>query len=1151
MLPRRRRHRAPAGWVAAHLAAYRASLRPGGGGRTGGPELARGAAGLAGPPASSTGSAPSTTATPPAPSPPPTSLPGTNMSVRRGSCWTEVGGFSERLGRRGRSLLSSEEGSTCGGRLCNRARGDHVRAGGAGAAPRGGRRPRARRLWVLRRGWARAGATPAWRAPWTRPWTGRHGWWPCAGPRSRPAAREPGRLVHRRPRRRPSPRWSTRLARHAGHGVGGAVERRLALPARARGGAGPRPRRHEPQRLLPHRRPARPGGGWRRAGAGAARGGRGGGGRRQQGAGGSWGRCGPWPTGWCATSSARPSTGPGRGWWPSARATGSCRWTATRWPAPRSWPSCRRSPPPATWCTTPCPAGGCTPTRGRGWPSRPGGPTTRCAWCATTPRWRSGPGSTPGWRRCSPPATSRRRSTTSTPWLPRGRAAGQGRGLRGRRARAPGVRRRSAQRRPLPAGGLAVDPPPPGAGRRPGVDRRRPGRCRPGGAPRPGRPAGVPLVPAAEIDAAPPPATCRTMPTGSGSRCSTATTASPPASGGPCTCGSTTGARPRGRGAWTRNPRSGSRTTGAPRRRPRHLRGRAQPAAQPAAARGDRRGAGVGAPPPPTPGATCWSSTSCTSTSAGSRRRLPWRSAVADRLAPGRSEPVLITTDRRPQLPAPGPGAGPLVPRPPPRRPGRGAGAGRAGRGARRDDEPFEVVTPGDLPLEPARAAADGRPSTTSLELATALKPILLRHLLVDRGEPRPPTSTPTSRCSPRSTTSPGWRAAHGIVLTPHRLGAAARRRPPARREQVFAPGRRLQPRLRAGRAGAAPFLDWWAERCRRDCVALRADGLFVDQRWIDLARHVLPPPRAARPRLQRRLLEPRRAAARRRRRTAVRGRRLAAAVLPLQRLRHRRGPTCSAATRASDPGCCCPSSRRWPSCAAATPPGSTPRVGPSAGSCAYGFDATADGLRLDRGCGGCSARRCSARARTSRTVGPVDELPDPFDPADGRRASSPCCARRSRQRGAPHPPLPPRPVPRAGPTSRSRSPTSRRRPATTSCGGSADDGPRELGLPPELVPSEDDLTRPTHPPPPARPGACAGGVLRRRAGRGRGRPGDGGRARGRGRAGAGRQRARHREPPAHDPPRQRRRRARRATSTSCASTPTGCPASLDRLGGP
>lgn len=75
---------------------------------------------------------------------------GTNMSLRR-AVFDEVGGFDERLGRRGRSLVSSEEADLfarvweAGGRVAYEP---------AALVLHGVTRDRLSRRWVLRRGWA-------------------------------------------------------------------------------------------------------------------------------------------------------------------------------------------------------------------------------------------------------------------------------------------------------------------------------------------------------------------------------------------------------------------------------------------------------------------------------------------------------------------------------------------------------------------------------------------------------------------------------------------------------------------------------------------------------------------------------------------------------------------------------------------------------------------------------------------------------------------------------------------------------------------------------------------------------------------------------------------------------------------------------------
>jgi glycosyltransferase involved in cell wall biosynthesis len=94
--------------------------------------------------------------------PPPHGPYGTNMSVRRAALdaveppASGAGPFDERLGRRGRSLVSSEEGD-----LFKRlwAAGGRIAYEPAALVLHGVTDERARRRWVLRRGWAQGRST--------------------------------------------------------------------------------------------------------------------------------------------------------------------------------------------------------------------------------------------------------------------------------------------------------------------------------------------------------------------------------------------------------------------------------------------------------------------------------------------------------------------------------------------------------------------------------------------------------------------------------------------------------------------------------------------------------------------------------------------------------------------------------------------------------------------------------------------------------------------------------------------------------------------------------------------------------------------------------------------------------------------------------
>ncbi|MEA2718879.1 MAG: hypothetical protein QOJ39_743, partial [Candidatus Eremiobacteraeota bacterium] len=120
-------------------------------------------------------------------------------------------------------------------------------------------------------------------------------------------------------------------------------------------------------------------------------------------------------------------------------------------------------------------------------------------------------------------------------------------------------------------------------------------------------------------------------------------------------------------------------------------------------------------------------------------------------------------------------------------------------------------------------------------ELSTAVKPFVLRHLLqrgYDRAFYFDPDIEVYARLDP--VTSPLANA--DVVLTPHTT------------EKIPLDGRQPDELvlLRAGAynlgfigvartAAALEMLDWWAERLERFCVNDVGEGLFTDQKWIDL----------------------------------------------------------------------------------------------------------------------------------------------------------------------------------------------------------------------------------------------------------------------------------------------------------------------------
>jgi glycosyltransferase involved in cell wall biosynthesis/SAM-dependent methyltransferase len=153
-------------------------------------------------------------------------------------------------------------------------------------------------------------------------------------------------------------------------------------------------------------------------------------------------------------------------------------------------------------------------------------------------------------------------------------------------------------------------------------------------------------------------------------------------------------------------------------------------------------------------------------------------------------------------------------------------------------DEPFEIRGPYDIGIE-RREVHRMAMIYDVKELATAVKPWLLKHLL-DSGvsevmylDPDIEIFTPLYELTELA-------REHSIVLTPHLTT-------PLPRDGLLPDELMI---LRAGvfnlgfiavGESAKPFLDWWSERLRRDCLVAVEKGLFVDQRWVDLVPSFFP----------------------------------------------------------------------------------------------------------------------------------------------------------------------------------------------------------------------------------------------------------------------------------------------------------------------
>ncbi|MGZ4303484.1 MAG: glycosyltransferase family 4 protein [Solirubrobacteraceae bacterium] len=147
--------------------------------------------------------------------------------------------------------------------------------------------------------------------------------------------------------------------------------------------------------------------------------------------------------------------------------------------------------------------------------------------------------------------------------------------------------------------------------------------------------------------------------------------------------------------------------------------------------------------------------------------------------------------------------------------------------------EPFEVLTPAEIECEPFLEMAM---RYSVLELSTAVKPWLLRHIMSETGAPVTYLD-PDIRIYESLNLLDELAASHGVVLIPHNnVPIPADGRKPSQVDIMIAGVYNL------GYVTVAPgqevdgLLDWWADRLRRDCRVDPVWGYFVDQRWFDLA---------------------------------------------------------------------------------------------------------------------------------------------------------------------------------------------------------------------------------------------------------------------------------------------------------------------------
>jgi len=152
--------------------------------------------------------------------------------------------------------------------------------------------------------------------------------------------------------------------------------------------------------------------------------------------------------------------------------------------------------------------------------------------------------------------------------------------------------------------------------------------------------------------------------------------------------------------------------------------------------------------------------------------------------------------------------------------------------------EPFEIMTPADLGCDEFGHMAA---RYDVLELSTAVKPWLLRHLL-DRGSQAITYLDPDIQVFGSLNRLEQLALEHRLVLIPHNtVPIPFDGEHPSQVDIMIAGVFNLGYISLAGSPATDQLLDWWSDRLRRDCRVDPVYGYFVDQRWMDLVPGLMP----------------------------------------------------------------------------------------------------------------------------------------------------------------------------------------------------------------------------------------------------------------------------------------------------------------------
>jgi glycosyltransferase involved in cell wall biosynthesis len=153
--------------------------------------------------------------------------------------------------------------------------------------------------------------------------------------------------------------------------------------------------------------------------------------------------------------------------------------------------------------------------------------------------------------------------------------------------------------------------------------------------------------------------------------------------------------------------------------------------------------------------------------------------------------------------------------------------------------ERFELVTIHDIGLPDVERMAA---SYDVMELSTAVKPWLLRHLLQRPGVDSVMYLDPDIKIFDSLREIEERALEHNVVLTPHFTDPLPRDNRKPSEEDILVAGTYNLGFIALGASKTAEeLLDWWSERLEQHCINDPERGWFVDQRWIDLAPGLWP----------------------------------------------------------------------------------------------------------------------------------------------------------------------------------------------------------------------------------------------------------------------------------------------------------------------